>query len=233
METGIRQLQRWSTQRLKAASFLCTALLVLTATIAMPRTSNAAEIKLSGSGTFKPPKAEQLAALPADLGFSQSDFASGNWSFAVRYDDSIPGAESDPYTRRFNGVVRSFQLTIGSSTLDLPVDQAVIVVSDGGEGYPDRESVRVEANALTPSGLLRLRWFQANQQPKGTDLRGAVGVLPSGAMPPYLKVANLPTLNPFDRFLELRVDRPGGDPRPLLYVSSSKLTVTASPATAP
>ncbi|CAN7366983.1 hypothetical protein [Variovorax sp. LjRoot178] len=233
MESGIRHLQRRTKQRLKAASFLFTAALVLTASIAMPRTSDAAEVKLSGSGTFKPPKAEQLAALPADLGFSQSDLASGNWSFSVRYEDSTPDAEPDPYAGRYAGAIRSFRLVIGSTTLDLPVDQAAIVVSDGGDGFPNRESIRVEAKALMPPGLLRLSWVQVNQQPKGTDLRGPAGVLPSDAMAPYSMVANLATANPFDRFLELRIDRPGGDPRPLLYLSSSKLTVTAGPATAP
>jgi len=122
---------------------------------------------------------------------------------------------------------------IGNTTLDLPVDQAVIVVSDGGGGFPNRESIRVETQASTPSGLLRLSWVQVNQQPKGTDLRGAAGLLPNHALPAYSIVANLPTASPFDRFLELRLDRPGGDPRPLLYLSSSKLSVTAAPATAP
>lgn len=233
MEPGIQHRQRGTKQRLKAASFLLTAALALTAGIAMPRTSDAAEVKLLGSGTFKPPKAEQLAALPADLGFSQSDLASGNWSFSVRYEDSTADAEPDSYAGRYAAGIRSFRLIIGSTTLDLPVDQAAILVSDGGGGFPNRESIRVEAKALMPSGLLRLSWVQVNQQQKGTDLRGPAGVLPSDAMPPYSMVANLATANAFDRFLELRIDRPGGDPRPLLYLSSSKLSVTAGLATAP
>ncbi|GAC1606216.1 MAG: hypothetical protein NVS3B2_13430 [Ramlibacter sp.] len=201
----------------------------------MPQTSAAAEIKLSGSGTFNPPKAEQLAALPADLGFSRSDLASGKWSFSVRYEDSArtPDAQPDPYAGRFAGAIRAFRLVIGNTTLDLPVDQAVIVVSDGGGGFPNRASIRVETKASTPSGLLRLSWVQVHQQPKGTDLRGAAGLLSNHALPPYSIVANLPAASPFDRFLELRLDRPGGDPQPLLYLSSSQLSVTAAPATAP
>jgi hypothetical protein len=74
-----------------------------------PATSAAAEVKLSGGGTFKPPSAEQLAALPADLGFSRADLASGNWSFSVRYDDSIPDKDPDPYVARYLGAIRAFR----------------------------------------------------------------------------------------------------------------------------
>lgn len=199
----------------------------------MPRTSAAAEINLSGKGTFKPPSAEQLAALPADLGFSRSDLASGNWSFFVRYDDSTPGATSAPYVGRYAEAIRAFRLVIGSATVNLPVDQAEIVISDGGGSFANRESIRVETKASMPSGILRLSWVQVNQQAKGVALRGPAGLLPSVALPPYATVANLATASPYDRFLELRVDRPGGDPRPLLYLSSSQLYVTAGPATAP
>ena len=199
----------------------------------MPRTGTAAEIRLSGSGSFKPPSAEQLAALPADLGFSRTDLASGSWSFSVRYDDSLPDADPDPYLGRYAGAIRAFRVVIGSTAVDLPVDQAAIVVSDGGGGFPNRESIRLEAKALISSGLLRLSWVQVNQQPKGADLRGPAGLLPSDALPAYAMVANLATASPFDRFLELRIDRPAGESRPLLYLGSSKLSVTAGPAAAP
>lgn len=232
MDSDIQHRPRGTKQRLKAAPFLVTTALVLTVSIAMPRTSDAAEINLSGSGTFKPLKAEQLAALPTDLGFSQRDLTSGNWSFSVRYEDSTSDAEPDRYVGRYVGAVRSFRLVIGSTTLDLPVDRAAIVVSDGGGGFPNRESLRIEAKALMLSGVLRLSLVQVNQQPKGADLRGSAGVLPSDAMPPHSMVANSVTANPFDRFLELRIDRLGGDSKPLLYLSSSKLSVTAGPATA-
>lgn len=199
----------------------------------MPRVSEAAEILLSGSGTFNPPRAEQLAALPADLGFSPSDFASGSWSFSVRYEDGTSDADSDPYAGRYTGAIRGFRLVIGSTALDLPIEQAAIIVSDGGNGFHNRESIRVEAKAPKPSGLLRLSWIQVNQRAKGTDLRGTAGALPNDALPPASMVANMPTANPFDRFLELRIDSPSGDPRPLLYLSSSKLSVKAGPASAP
>ncbi|TBR72135.1 MAG: hypothetical protein EPN64_18875 [Burkholderiaceae bacterium] len=219
--------------RPKVACFLATAALVLTASFAMPRNSVAAEVDLSGSGSFKPPSAEQLATLPAGLGFSQADLAFGAWSFSVRYDDSVPDADPDPYVGRYVGAIRAFRLVVGSTTVDFPVDQAEIVVSDGGGGFPNRESIRLEAKANLSSGLLRLSWVQVNQQPQGTDLRGPAGVLASDALPAYAMVANLATASPFDRYLELRIDPPGGGSRPLLYLSSSKLSVTASPATAP
>lgn len=219
--------------RPRAAWFLMAAAFVLTASFAMPPTSAAAEISLSGSGSFKPPPAEQLAALPADLGFSQADLASGHWSFSVRYDDSVPDADPDPYVGRYSGAIRAFRVVIGSTTVDLPVDQAQMVVSDGGLGFPNRESIRLQAQANISSGLLRLSWVQVNQRPQGTDLRGPAGVLGSDALPAYAMVASLATASPFDRYLELRIDPPGGGSRPLLYLSSSQLSVTARPATAP
>ena len=233
MQSKMQDETRRNKKRPKVAYFPLMASLVLAASIAIPGTSAAAEIKLSGSGTFKPPSPEQLAALPADLGFSRTDLASGNWSFSARYDDSVPDADPDPSVGRYAGAIRAFRLVIGGSTVDLPVDRAQIVISDGGGGFPNRESIRVEAQAVTSSGILRLSWIQVNQQAKGADLRGPAGVLPGDALPAPALIANLATASPFDRFLELRIDRPGGDPRPLLYLSSSKLSVTAGPATAP
>ena len=233
MQSNMQYEPRRTQHRPGVAWLPFTAALVLAAGFAMPRTSTAAELRLSGSGSFKPPSAEQLAALPADLGFSRTDLASGSWSFSVRYDDSLPDADPDPYLGRYAGAIRAFRVVIGSTTVDLPVDQAQIVISDGGGGFPNRESIRLEAKALISSGLLRLSWVQVHQQPKGADLRGPAGLLPSDGLPAYSMVANLATASPFDRFLELRVDRPGGESRPLLYLSSSKLSVTAGPATAP
>lgn len=199
----------------------------------MPRTSVAAELRLSGSGSFKPPSAEQLASLPADLGFSPADLASGTWSFSVRYDDSIPDADPDPRVGRYAGAIRAFRLVIGGSTIDLTVDQAELVASDGGGGFASRESIRFETKALVSANLLRLRWVQVNQQPESADLRGPAGSLPSDALPAPAMVANLATASPYDRFLELRVDRPGGESRPLLYLSSSRLSVTTAAPSAP
>jgi len=224
----------WRKRYLKTTSFLWATALAFTVCIAMARTSAAAEITLSGKGTFKPPSAEQLASLPADLGFSRSDLASGNWSFFVRYDDSTPGAApAPPNAARYAGAIHAFRLVIGSATVNLPVDQAEIVISDGGGNATNRELIRVETKAAMPSGVLRLRWVQVNQQAKNVDLRGPAGLLASAALPPYTVVANLAPASPYDRFLELRVDHPAGDPRPLLYLNSSLLSMSAGPSTAP
>jgi len=218
--------------RMRAFRFMLAAACVMASSVVTSQV-NAAEIQLSGTGTFRPPSAEQLAALPGDLGFSRSDLASGRWSFSVSYDDGVPDSDADPLMGRYAQAIHAFRIVVGSTTVDLPVNQAYIVVSDGGGGFQNRESVRVETTALVPSGRLRLSWVQINQQANGVDLRGAAGSLTSDALPAYSAVAHLPTASPFDRFLELRIDRPGGDSKPLLYLSSSQLTVTASPATAP
>lgn len=233
MQLEIRVNPPWRKSPLKTTCCLWATAFVFIACTALPRTSAAAEIHLSGEGTFKPPSAEQLAALPADLGFSRRDLASGNWSFFVRYADSTPGVTSAPYTERYAGAIRAFRLVIGGSTVNLPVSQAEIAISDGGGSFTNRESIRVETKAALPSGILRLSWVQVNQQAKGVDLRGPAGLLSSVALPPYAVVSNLATVNPYDRFLELRIDHPGGDSRPLLYLSSSQLSVVAGPATAP
>lgn len=218
--------------RRQAAGFLFGAAAVLTSVLAMPQTSFAAEFSLSGSGTFRPPSKDQVANLPAELPFSRADLVSGRWSFSARYDDAAADADPDPYVGRFAGAIRSFRLVIGATTIDLPVDKAEIVISDGGSGFPGRESVRLQGQAMTSAGLLRLGWIQVNQQPNGTELRGPAGSLSSDRLPSAALMANLPVASAFDRFVELRIEPPGGG-RPLLYLSSSKLSVTAVPASQP
>jgi hypothetical protein len=215
------------------AAFFSVAVAV--AAVALPSTSHAADIQLTGAGSFRPPTATQLSSLPSDLGFSRSDLASGQWSFSVRYHDASPDSDPDPLVGRYAGAVRAFRLMVGSTTVDFPVAQAQIVVSDGGGGFPNRELVRVEATSPVPSGVLRFSWIQVNQQASGTDLRGAAGVLQSDALPAPAMVANLATASPFDRFVTLRIDRNDVQPSspPLLYLSTSKLAVTARSATAP
>jgi len=231
-----------SPRRAKVAAFLSAVALVAVTSVVLTGTSQAADIQLAGVGSFKPPTPAQLATLPQDLGFSRSDLASGQWSFSVRYDDSSPDGDPDPLTGRYRGAIRAFRLVLGGTSIDFPVTQAQILVSDGGGGFPNRESVRVEAKSVLPSGILRFSWIQVNQLPSGIDLRGAAGVLSSDALPTASMVANLNTANPYDRFVELRIDRQGsfgGDSQPLpaspplLYLSASKLSVTAGPVTAP
>jgi len=201
------------------------------AAVGVVRPSAAAEINLSGTGTFKPPSAEQLASLPADLAFTRADLASGQWSFVVRYEDRTSDADSDPYAGRYLGAIRAFRLTVGSTTIEMPVDQAELSVSDGGFGSPHRESIRLEAKSLAPYGALRVGWIQLNQRSRSDDLRGAVGALSSDAMPAPSTIANFAASSPFDRFLQLRIDRPG-EARPLLYLSSSRVSVAVDSAVA-
>lgn len=216
------------------AAVLSPAALALASLLSLPLVCNAAPFALSGHGRFKPPTAEQLAALPANLPFTRTDLASGTWSFQARYDDSVPDSDPDAYVGRYAGAVQAFRLVVGSTAIDLPVSQSEIVISDGGQGFTQRESIRLEVKAPVAAGLLRMAWVQLNQQPAGTDLRGSAGVLRSDAMPAAAAMAQLTVANPADRFLELRIDQPdAANAAPLLYLSTSQPTVTASPITAP
>lgn len=226
--------QRPASRRSLLAAVLSPAALALASLLSMPLACNAATFALSGSGRFKPPTAEQLAALPANLPFTRADLASGTWSFQTRYDDSVPDTDPDAYVGRYAGAVQAFRLVVGSTAIDLPVNQSEIVVSDGGQGFTQRESICLEVKVSVAAGLLRMAWVQLNQQPAGTDLRGSAGVLRSDALPAAAAMAQLAVANPADRFLELRIDQPGTtSAAPLLYLSTSQPTVTASPATAP
>ena len=218
--------------RFVARTFV-NAALALTATFGLPGSSAAAEIDLSGTGTFNPPSAEQVARLPADLAFSRSDLASGAWSFLVRYENRTSDADPDPYVGRYVSAIRVFRLMVGATTVDLPVERAELVVSDGGSSFPNRESIRFEASMPTPFGVMRVGWIQHNQPPNWNDLRGKPGLLVSDALPEPSVIANFATWSPFDRFLLLRIDPPGGQSQPLLYISSSRVSVLASPAAFP
>lgn len=217
----------------KPSSYLLSAAAVLMALFAAPLTGTAAELSLAGSGSFKPPTKEVLAALPADLVFSRADLASGRWSFSARYETTAPDVDPDPHVGRYTGALRSFRLVIGATAIDLPADQAEVLVSDGGGGFVNRESIRLQGRVATSAGVVCLAWIQANQQLTGADLRGPSGSLASDGLPPVELLAHLPTASPFDRFLELRIDPLGSAPRPLLYLSASTLSVTAGPEVAP
>lgn len=209
---------------------IATAVAMLAAGYAS--TAAAAEISVSGTGTFKPPSAEQLAKLPADLPFTRADLETGTWSFVAHYDDGAADRDADPYVGRY--AVRLFRVTIGKASFDLPAAQAEIAVSDGGLRFMNRESIRVEARSAASASTLRVGWVQANQQIATTDLRGAAGALPSDTLPPVTQIANFETAHAFDRYLYLRVDDPNvqAPSRPLLYLSTANLSVTAAPVAA-
>lgn len=206
--------------------------LCLLAAAAFAQASVAAEMELLGTGTFKPLPAERLATFPAGLPFSKADLASGAWSFAMRYEDRTQDSDPDPYVGRYLGAVRSFRLRVGASSVDLPVDRTEIVVSDGGLGFAERESIQIQATSTTPYGVMRVSWVQIHQTPGRTDLRGAPGLLASDVLPTPSLLANLPTDRPFDRFFVVRVDSPG-QPQSLFYLSSSTWSVSGKPFAAP
>lgn len=203
----------------------CAAALAATACLGLAQATTSAEIHLSGTGSFKPPSAEQLANLPADLPFSHADLASGKWAFSVLYDDRAADGDADRYAGRYAGAIRSFRVTIGNSSFDLPASQAELLVSDGGGSARHRESIRLEAKSQLAAGTLRIGWVQANQKSTADDLRGNAGALASDALPAPSTIAGFATASPFDRYLYLRVDPPGSPARPLLYLSSSNVSV--------
>lgn len=97
----------------------------------------------------------------------------------------------------------------------------------------DREALwRIQASTQTAIGALQVSWVQIHQTAQRTDLRGAPGLLTSDALPAASLLANLPTDRRFDRFLLVRIDSPS-QTQPLLYLSSSQLTVLARPVIAP
>lgn len=228
-----QDLHQASTARSRSAYRLAIPIaLALAVGVTLAQSSAAAEIELFGTGTFKPPLRERLANLPADLPFSMADLASGSWSFLVRYEDQTRDSDPDPYVGRYAGAIRAFRLTVGATTVDLPVGSAELVVSDGGLGFPERESIRMQTTAQTTYGAMRVSWIQIHQTASRMDLRGASGLLPSDALPSPSVLANLPTDRLFDRFLLLRVDSPR-QAQPLLYLSSSLLSVSARPIAIP
>ena len=188
----------------------------------------AAEVEIVGTGSFKPLPSERLARLPQGAAFSQNDLSSGALSFRVRYEDSTSDTDPDFYVGRYGRAIRSVQLTVGSTTIALPPENAELLVSDGGLGFPDRESVRVKSWLTTPAGVVRFSWIQGNQSPDGKDLRGAPGSLPGDALPAHAVLGNLTTSSRFDKFIVLELSATA-DAQPLVYVSSSQVSVVATP----
>jgi hypothetical protein len=211
------------------ADLLRTTFIALAAGLAL-QPAAAAEFDVSGSGSFKPLTAEQLDSLPSGLPFSRADLASGRWSFTVRYDDGAADVDADPYAGRYAGAIRSFRVTVGDTTIELPATSAELLVSDGGGAARQRETIRLEAAAATAAGTLRAGWVQLHQKSRTDDLRGAAGLLAGDAMPAPPAIANLATASPFDRFFYVRIDAADGARKPQLYLSSSRLTVAAAAA---
>ena len=191
----------------------------------------ATELEIVGTGTFKPLSSDRLARLPQGAVFSQADLSSGALSFRVRYEDSAPDADPDFYVGRYDRAIRAVQLTVGATTIALPLENVELIVSDGGLGFPERESVRVKSWLATPAGVVRFSWVQSNQAADRKDLRGAPGSLSGDALPEQSVLANLATSSRFDKFIVLELSAPA-DVHPLVYISSSQVSVAAAPAQA-
>ncbi len=204
---------------------------VLAVGVAVAMPCAATELEMVGAGSFKPLPSDQLAKLPQGAVFSQADLSSGALSFRVRYEDSAPDADPDFYVGRYDRAIRAVQLTVGATTINLPPENVELIVSDGGLGFPDRESVRVKSWLSTPAGVLRFSWVQSYQAADRKDLRGAPGSLSGDALPERSVLANLVTSSRFDKFIVLELSAPA-DVQPLVYISSSQVSVAAAPAQA-
>lgn len=187
---------------------------------------------MRGDASFRVPADTTLAALPADAPVRAADLRGGTLSFELSYDDATPDAEADPWTGRYERAIRAFRVRIGDTLLDMPVSSARLVVSDGGQGRMYRESVQFVADARSGGYTVQAGWVQLNQAAMTTDLRGVAGVLDGDRLPTPSRLVALPTSGEFDRAFFLRIDAPGDASRPLLYLSTSKLSVgLAAPAT--
>jgi hypothetical protein len=206
---------------------------LLAALLAPAVPAAAAEVLVRGDATFKVPAEATLAALPADAPVRAADLRGGTLSFELSYDDATPDADADPQTGRYERAIRAFRVRIGDTLLDMPVSSARLVVSDGGQGRVYRESVQFVADARAGGFTVQAGWVQLNQAAMTADLRGATGVLDGDRLPAPSRLVALPTSGEFDRVFYLRIDAQGDAARPLLYLSTSKLSVgLAGPATA-
>ena len=154
---------------------------------------------MAGSGTFKANAAVQAANLPAELPFSQADLASGLISFEIRWEDTAPDSASDIYEGVYRGAIKQFRVKIGNTELTLPVQEALIKVSDGGFGKVNRESVRIETAQSFGRFSLSAGWILNNEQASTADLRGAPGVLDSDQAPSAARLARFVASGPYDK----------------------------------
>jgi len=212
---------------LAALGVLCAGLLAVSAPVV------AAEIRLRGDAPFKVPAETTLAALPVDAPLRAEDVRNGAVSFELSYDDAVGDADPDPWTGRYDRAIRAFRVRIGDTLLEMPVATARLVVSDGGQGRMYRESVEFVADARAGAFTVQAGWVQLNQAALTADLRGAAGVIDGDRLPVAGRLVAFPTSGEFDRVFYVRIDAAGGTGRPLLYLSTSRLTVSVVAPGAP
>lgn len=191
----------------------------------------AADHALRGEAPFRVPAAEMLAGLPADAPISADDLRSGRLTFDIVYDDQARDADPDRHVGRYPAAVRSFRVRIGATSFDLPPQRSEWRVSDGGAGMNHRESVQLHGSLAHGRYLLQAGWIQLNQRAPDIDLRGSAGALAGDGLPGPDALLGFAASSPFDRVFYLRLDPlsagdAGTPARPLLYLSTSSLTVT-------
>ncbi len=190
----------------------------------------AADSGITGTGSFKPPGTSN--ALPSSSPFSAEDLASGQMSFAIRWDDATPDREADPYRGFYPGAIRKFVVRIGATEIALPIDDAVIEVSDGGGSGPHQEFVKLQASQLIGGYRLSVGWITLNEIVKTGDLRGTTGLLASDALPNGEALAALKPAGRFDRnlFVTLRAE---SEARSFpIYLQTSAIEVKSMPTAA-
>lgn len=188
----------------------------------------AADTGVSGSGSFKPPAVN--TALPANSPFSAQDLASGVVAFAIRWDDTAPDRDPNPYRGLYAGSIRQFSIRIGTTEIALPVDNAFIEVSDGGD-VSSREFIKLQASQKFGAYTLIAGWMSLNEIVKTGDLRGAAGRLAGDAQPNGGSLTAFQPAGRFDRsfFVTLRAD---ADPRDFpIYLQTSAVEIRPAAAT--
>jgi hypothetical protein len=196
-----------------------------------PGTASAADHSLRGEAPLRAPSAEAIAALPTDAPLSADDLRSGRLTFDIVYDDQARDTDPDRHVGRYPVAIRSFRVRIGGTSFDLPPQRSEFRVSDGGVGMHHRESLLVHGSLPHGRYLLQAGWIQLNQRSPDTDLRGSAGALAGDGLPGPDAMLGFAASSPFDRVFYLRLDPlsagdAGTPARPLLYLSTSSLTVT-------
>ncbi len=200
---------------------------LIVAALAFTGSAFAADTGIIGTGSFKQPAADKT--LPANSPFSAEDLASGQVSFAIRWDDTTPDRDPNPYRGVYAGSIRHFTVRIGSTEITLPVENAFIEVSDGAD-LSNREFVKLQASQEVGAYKLNVGWMSLNEIVKTGDLRGAAGRLASDAQPNGETLAAFQPAGRFDRsfFVTLsEIANPRSFP---IYLQTSAVEI--KPATA-
>ncbi len=188
--------------------------------------------RISGVARFTPSQLEATGALPAQAPFSAADFGQGELSFDIGWDSAAPDSDADAHSGRYAGAVQAFTLGLGERRIALATDASELLVSDGGFGQPQRESLQLDVRARKDGLTLRAGWLQAHQADGDADLRGPGGVFAGDAIPPAALFAELPPPGATERAFFLVLAPEARPERPLLVLTTSQVQAVAG-CTAP